>query len=217
MGVVYCTDYTFEVESVRILQTEDKIERKNIQFVKTVKQLLRHALDVFGRFGGHVWDMLRHDFHLCCLLFTNNNVRRKPLLAPSIACTGPNSMHGLEQYVLKNKYLDAFISMKTYRPQNLNIYVEFGIESDLLVEKKCFVGLDQVLFLKNVLYNIMLFYPFVGLALLIPFAGPITVFLFKEACPSSEDLGGIFGGYLEEIWRTFGCILEQNCKKLEGN
>ena len=32
----------------------------------------------------------------------------------------------------------------------------------------------------------------------------------KEACPSLGCLGGIFGGYLEEIWRTFRGDLEEN-------
>ena len=34
----------------------------------------------------------------------------------------------------------------------------------------------------------------------------------KVACPSS----GIFEGYLEEIWRTFGGILEERCRKFGG-
>ena len=38
----------------------------------------------------------------------------------------------------------------------------------------------------------------------------------KVACPSSGDFGGIFEGYLEEIWRTFGGFLEEICRKFGG-
>ena len=38
----------------------------------------------------------------------------------------------------------------------------------------------------------------------------------KEACPSSGDLGGIFGRYLEDILRNFGGNLEDPKRRLEG-
>ena len=35
----------------------------------------------------------------------------------------------------------------------------------------------------------------------------------KEACPSSGHFGGLFRGYLEENWRTFGGFGEEKRRK----
>ena len=38
-------------------------------------------------------------------------------------------------YFLKNHFLDMLTAMEKCRPQNLNMYVKFDIESDVFVEK----------------------------------------------------------------------------------
>ena len=38
----------------------------------------------------------------------------------------------------------------------------------------------------------------------------------KEACPSSGDFGGIFAGYLEDIWRNFEGNVKEMWMKLRG-
>ena len=43
------------------------------------------------------------------------------------------------------------------------------------------------------------------------------VFKNKEACPSSGDFEGIFGGYLEEMWRTVGGHLDEFWRTIVGN
>ena len=44
-------------------------------------------------------------------------------------------------------------TMTTYRPQDLNIYVVFGKESDVLGPRTYFLSLGQVFFRKNLPYE----------------------------------------------------------------
>ena len=55
---------------------------------------------------------------------------------------------------LKHKFLDTVPTVETYRPQNLNIYIKFGVEFDGLVEKHVFLRLDQVFKEHHNLYSI---------------------------------------------------------------
>ena len=41
-------------------------------------------------------------------------------------------------------------TMETYKPQNLNVYMKFDTESDVLLNNSQFLRLDQVLSRKNV-------------------------------------------------------------------
>ena len=45
---------------------------------------------------------------------------------------------------------------------------------------------------------------------------PVQLFFNKEACPISGDLGGICGGYLEDMWMNVGGQLQENWGKLRG-
>ena len=51
-------------------------------------------------------------------------------------------MNGFQYNCLKDRFLDMLTSMKTYRPQNLNICKEFGVEPKLGVKNTRFLRLD---------------------------------------------------------------------------
>ena len=47
-------------------------------------------------------------------------------------------------YLFEKQVIDVLTFMETYRPQNLNIYVTFDIESDLSIEKTYLLRPDRV-------------------------------------------------------------------------
>ena len=60
-----------------------------------------------------------------------------------IMCVDP--MNGVKHICLNNHVLGIWTFLETYRPQNLNIYIECGVESVFLVENMQCLHLDQVL------------------------------------------------------------------------
>ena len=55
----------------------------------------------------------------------------------------------------KKHILDMLTSTQTYRPQNLNIYVTFNVESDLCCGKCSLIASRPSLFRESVLYRII--------------------------------------------------------------
>ena len=51
----------------------------------------------------------------------------------------------------ENQFLDILATLETYRPQNLNIYIESDVESHFLIKNTYSMLLDRVFFEKHVL------------------------------------------------------------------